>query len=79
MIAITNLFNGVDYYSLSNQRLVGSIKAEITDNCPTSVVFDRRGFVAFGGSSGIVQVACLSPSAVVQTMEVEGVGFVSRG
>ena len=77
-IAVTNLFNGVDYYSLSTQDSVGSIKAEITDNCPTSIVFDRCGFIAFGGSSGVVQVARLSPPAVVQTLEVEGACFVSR-
>lgn len=71
-IAVTNLFDGVDYYSLSSQNLVDSIRVKITDNCPTSILFDERGLVAFGGSSGVVQVACLSPPAIIQTLEVEG-------
>lgn len=75
MIVVTNLFNGVDYYSLSNRNLLGSIGVEITDNCPTSIVFAKRGLVAFGGGSGVVQVARLFPSEVVQTLEVEGTCF----
>ena len=71
-IAVTNLFNGVDYYSLSSRNLVGSIKAEIMDNCPTSIIFDKRGLVAFGGSSGVVQVARLFPPVIIQTLEMGG-------
>jgi len=72
-IAVTNLYDGIDYYSLSDQSFVNSVGVDIIDNHPTSVVFDQHGLVAFGGSSGAVQVANLSPPPrIVQVLDVGG-------
>ena len=71
-IAVTNLFNGVDYYSFSSRNRVDPVKAEIVDNCPTSIVFNKRGRIAFGGSSGVIQIARLFPPVIIQTLEIGG-------
>lgn len=70
-IAITNLFDGVDLYSVADRRLVSSIKSPIAENVPVQVTFDRCGDVAIGGSSGVIHVFQTSPPATVQKLELK--------
>jgi hypothetical protein len=70
-IAVTNLFDGVDWYDLTNQRLVNSLRTTIVDNVITPIISDSAGSLVIGGSCGAVQVLQPSPAAVVQTLELE--------
>jgi len=70
-IAVTNLFDGVDWYNLTNQGLVDSIKTTIVDNVITPIISDGAGSLIIGGSCGTVQVLKPFPAAVVQKLELE--------
>lgn len=70
-IAITNLFDGVDWYSLANQGLVDSLRTTIVDNVITPIISDEAGSLIIGGSCGVVQVLQPFPAMVVQTLELE--------
>lgn len=72
MIAVTNLFDGVDCYDLTNQCLVYSFKTTITENIITPVILDATGSLIIGGSCGTVQVFRPLPAEVIQTLELAG-------
>ncbi|KAF9643089.1 hypothetical protein BDM02DRAFT_3132669 [Thelephora ganbajun] len=61
VIAITNLFDGVDLYDLTNQGLVDSLRTTIVDNIITPIVSGRADLLIIGGSCGAVQWPCLKP------------------
>ena len=71
MVAVTNLFDGVDCYDLTNQCLVYSFKTTITENVITPVILDRTGSLIVGGSCEPVQVFHPFPAEVIQTLELE--------
>ena len=71
-IAVTNLFDGVDWYNLANQRLVDSFRMTIEDNVITPILSNGMGSLIIGGSCGAVQVLQPSPAIVVQTLGLEG-------
>lgn len=71
VIATTNLFDGVDYYNLANQRLVDSLRMPIVDNVITPITSDNTGSLIVGGSNGVVQVFQPFPAADIQTLELE--------
>ena len=77
ILRVTNLLDGVDFYPVMGDmtpsadiKPSGSAKVEISDNVMTSIVHDRHGFFAFGGSNGAVHIATPSPAAVVQTLQL---------
>lgn len=72
MIAVTNLFDGVDWYDLASQGLVDSFKMTIVDNVITPIICDSAGFLIVGGSCGVVQVLQQFPATAVQTLGLEG-------
>lgn len=72
MIATTNLFDGVDYYDLTNQSLVDSLRMTITDNVILPIISGDAGSFVVGGSSGAVCVLQAYPPAVIQTLGLEG-------
>lgn len=70
-IAVTNLFDGVDRYDISHQELIESLKTTIVENVMTLIILDDDGFLAFGGSSGAVQILKPTPMGINQTLELD--------
>ena len=71
-IAVTNLFDGVDWYDLKSRGLVDSFRTTIADNVITPIVSDGAGSLIIGGSCGVVQLLQPFPAIVVQTLGLEG-------
>lgn len=71
IIAVTNLFDGVDCYDLTDQSLVYSFKTAIPENVITPVISGRTGSLIIGGSCGTVQVLHPFPAEVIQTLELK--------
>jgi hypothetical protein len=71
-IAVTNLFDGVDWYDLASQGVIDSLRIAIVDNVITPIISDSVGSLIVGGSCGAVQVLQPFPAVVVQTLELEG-------
>ncbi|KAF9786242.1 WD40-repeat-containing domain protein, partial [Thelephora terrestris] len=71
-IAVTNLFDGVDWYSIKSQRLVDSFRMLIEDNIVAPIIFDGTGSWISGGSCGAVRVICPFPAIGIETLELEG-------
>jgi len=78
-IAVTNLFDGVDLYDLTNRSLVGSLRVEVAENIITPIISDNAGSMIIGGSTGTVQVLQPIPAAVIQTLDLEGESNLQRG
>lgn len=74
-IAVTNLFDGVDWYNLTTQDLAESLHTTIGENVITPIIRDDEGFLVIGGSVGAVQVLQPPPAALAQTLELERKGF----
>ncbi|KAF9642325.1 hypothetical protein BDM02DRAFT_3193488 [Thelephora ganbajun] len=70
-IAVTNLFDGVDWYDLVSQGLVDSVRTTIVDNVITPIISGSAGSLIIGGSCGAVQVLQPPPAIVVQTLGLE--------
>lgn len=77
IIAITNLFDGVDLYNLADQTLVGSVKIPIIENVPVPVIFGSRGHIATGGSSGVIHIHQILPPATIQKLALKGKPYFS--
>ena len=71
-IAITNLFDGVDWYDLTSRGLADSLRTTITDNVITPIISDGAGSLIIGGSCGTVQILQPFPAIVVQSLGLEG-------
>ena len=71
-IAVTNLFDGVDWYDLTSRGLVDSLRTTIEDNVIIPIVSDGAGSLIIGGSCGTVQLLQPFPAIVIQTLELEG-------
>lgn len=67
-LAVTNLFDGVDIYTLSDQRRLSSVPVDIKENVSAPVLFLNNNSIIFGGGSGLVYVAGGEPPAVTQTL-----------
>ena len=72
VVAVTNLFDGVDWYDLENQCLVDSFRMAIEDNIVTPIILNSSGSWITGGSCGVVQVVRPFPTIVVETLGLEG-------
>ena len=72
LIALSNLGNGFEFYTLSDQQRIYAIDLNISESVPTSILFDQNGSMIFGGSSGAAYVASGTPPAIKQTLKYEG-------
>lgn len=68
-LAVTNLFDGVDLYSLADQSRLGSIPVDMGENFPTAVSFASNSSIIFGGGSGCAYVAEGTPLTVQHNLE----------
>lgn len=67
-LAVTNLFDGVDLYSLTNQSRLNSVSVDMKENVPVAVAFMSDNAIVFGGGSGLAYVAEGSPPVVKHTL-----------
>lgn len=71
-LAVTNLFDGVDIYAVSDQRRLNSVSVDITENVSAPVLFLDNDSIIFGGGSGLVYIAEGEPLVVTQTLKHTG-------
>ena len=78
-LAVTNLFDGMDVYAMSDQRRLHTVPVNITQNVSAPVLFLDNDSIIFGGGSGLVHIAKGEPSTVIQTLKHSGepVAFLS--
>lgn len=72
LIALSNLADGFECYTLSDQQRVYTIDLNTSESVPTSILFDRNGSIMFGGSSGAAYIANGMPPTIKQTLKCEG-------
>ena len=72
LIALSNLADGFEFYTLSDQQRIYTINLNISESVPTSILFDQNGWIMFGGPSGAAYVASGTPPAIKQTLKYEG-------
>lgn len=72
-MAVTNLFDGVDLYSLVDQGRLGSVSVDVKENVSAAVTFTSDNSIVFGGGSGLVYVAEGVPLTVRHTLRHNGV------
>lgn len=65
---VTNLFDGVDLYSLVYQSRLGSVSVDLKENVSAAVTFASDNSIVFGGGSGLVYVAEGMPLTVRHTL-----------
>lgn len=70
---MTNLFDGVDLYSLVDQSRLGSVSVEVKENVSAAVAFANDNNIIFGGGSGLAYVAEGTPLTVNHTLKHNGV------
>lgn len=73
---MTNLFDGVDLYSLTDQSRLNSVSVDVKQNVSAAVTFASNDSIVFGGGSGFAYIAEGIPLAVKHTLEHGGVLFL---
>jgi WD40 repeat protein len=74
-IVVSNLYDGLDFYSISDRALSHSVPCPINQqkNKPVPVVFSRDGeIVVVGGTSGSVKVLNSRSCETLQTLSHDG-------
>jgi hypothetical protein len=71
-LAVTNLFDGVDVYSLVDQSRLYTVSVDMEENVPATVTFVSDNTVVFGGGSGLAYIAEGTPLRVRHTLEHGG-------
>ena len=73
MIAVSNLFDGVDYYSTSPPRHASSVQIPISDNLPTPLSYIHGGSaLLIGGTAGKARIIDCQSLSVFQTLDHNG-------
>ena len=72
LIALSNLADGFECYTLSDQQKIYTIKPNTSESVPTSVLFDPNGSIMFGGSSGAAYIASGTPPTIKQSLKYDG-------
>lgn len=73
---MTNLFDGVDLYSLTDQSRLSSISVEVKENVSADVTFASNDSIVFGGGSGLAYIAEGIPPTVRHTLKHGGGWFL---
>lgn len=68
-LAVTNLFDGVDLYSLADQSRLGSVSVDMGENVSTAISFASNNGIVFGGGSGHAYVAEGTPLTVQHNLK----------
>lgn len=72
-IAVSNLFDGVDWYSISPQKHANSVKIPISDNLPTPLCYIHGGSALLvGGTSGKAHIIDCRSLNELQAMDHNG-------
>lgn len=71
-LAVTNLFDGVDLYSLVDQSRLSSVSVDVKQNVSAAVTFASDNSIVFGGGSGLAYVAEGMPLTVRYTLKHGG-------
>jgi len=72
-IAVSNLFDGVDWYSTSPPRHAYSVKIPISDNLPTPLSYiDNGSAILVGGTSGKAHIIDCKSLNVLQVLDHNG-------
>jgi hypothetical protein len=74
---VTNLFDGVDLYSLTDQSRLHSVSVDVRENVSAMVTFASDNSIVFGGGSGLAYVAEGIPLTVRHTLKHDGVSTPS--
>jgi hypothetical protein len=77
-LAVTNLFDGVDLYSLIDQSRLHSVSVDMKENVSVAVTFINNNTIVFGGGSGFAYIAEGTPLAVKRTLGHSGVFHLLR-
>ena len=72
---MTNLFDGVDLYSLTDQSRLNSVSVNVKENVSATVTFANDNGIVFGGGSGLAYLAEGTPPVVRFTLKHDGVCF----
>ena len=74
-LAISNLFDGLDWYSITEHKLSHSVPCPINlqNNIPLPVHFgDDGGIIIVGGSSGNARILDTTTAETIQTLSHDG-------
>jgi hypothetical protein len=72
-MAVSNLFDGVDWYSTSPQKHTYSVKIPISDNFPTPLSYiDGGSALLIGGTSGKAHIIDCKSLNVLQVLDHNG-------
>lgn len=71
-LAVTNLFDGVDLYSLIDQTRLHSVPVDMKENVSVAVAFMGDNTIVFGGGSGLAYIAEGTPLTVKHTLRHGG-------
>jgi hypothetical protein len=74
-LAVTNLFDGVDVYSMADQSRLNSVSVDVKENVSTAVAFLSDNTVVFGGGSGVAYIAEGTPLMVTRILRHGGMSF----
>jgi len=78
MIAISNLFDGVDLYSTSPPKRASSVQIPISDNLPTPLSYIHGGLALLvGGTAGKARIIDCESLGVLQTLDHNGAHTLS--
>ena len=69
---MTNLFDGVDVYSLTDQSRLNSVSVDVKKNVSVAVTFASNDGIVFGGGTGLAYIAEGIPLTVKHTLEHGG-------
>lgn len=73
MIAVSNLFDGVDWYSTSPPKRAYSVKIPISDNLPTPLSYVHGGSaLLIGGTAGKARIIDCQSLNVLQILDHNG-------
>ncbi|KAF9790781.1 WD40-repeat-containing domain protein [Thelephora terrestris] len=78
-LAVTNLFDGVDVYSMADQSRLNSVSVDVKENVSTAVAFLSDNTVVFGGGSGVAYIAEGTPLMVTRILRHGGILYALLG
>lgn len=76
LIVLSDLPNGFECYTVSDQQRVFAVHLAAPESIPTSVIFAPNGSIVFGGSSGAAYIASGIPPEINQALEYESKSYL---